>query len=83
MKIDEFGRRLFFLYGLALMILSALTLIISTSLLLSSSKGGGGGSDDDSDDNSTFLQGLVVIGCIGYTVAYQLSFGPGVFILGR
>jgi hypothetical protein len=79
MKIDEFGRRLFFLYGLALMILSALTLIISTSLLLMSSSKG----SDDSDDNSTFLQGLVVIGCIGYTVAYQLSFGPGVFILGR
>ena len=27
-------------------------------------------------------QGLVVVGCIGYTMAYQLSFGPGVFVLG-
>ena len=56
-------------------------LLVAATLALEGSEGaageggrGGGG--------SAGLQALVVLGCIGYTVAYQLSFGPGIFILG-
>jgi hypothetical protein len=46
--------------------------------------GGDGGSDDSGggEGGGSLARGLVVLGCMGYTVAYQLSFGPGVFILG-
>jgi len=73
--VDEWGRRPLFLAGLALMALSAATLVGATACLESGIGACGAASTGAS-------QALVFAGCLGYTVAYQLSFGPLVFILG-
>jgi hypothetical protein len=88
--IDSAGRRTFFLAGLTLMAVAASLLVAATAALGHSSNcdGGDGGSTGEGGGGSGGkgarggLQVLVVVGCLLYTVAYQLSFGPGVFILG-
>jgi len=69
-RIDEMGRRVFFTAGLGLMTISCLLIVLTTAALA-------GGSIHEH-----LAQGLVVLGCLGYTMAYQLSFGPGIFVLG-
>jgi uncharacterized membrane protein YgcG len=84
--IDSTGRRVFFLAGLALMAIAATLLVAATAALGDSSSSEVSEEDDvnDSDSGSgrAGLQALVVVGCLLYTIAYQLSFGPGIFILG-
>jgi len=89
--IDSTGRRLFFLAGLGLMAVAATLLVAATAALDDSNETGEaseeGGVDSNGDNNSSSsgragLQALVVLGCLLYTIAYQLSFGPGIFILG-
>lgn len=91
--IDSTGRRLFFLAGLGLMAVAAALLVAATAALDDSDETGEaseeiGVDSNSSGDNSSSsiaragLQALVVLGCLLYTIAYQLSFGPGIFILG-
>ena len=69
-RIDSLGRRVFFIAGLSVMTLACLLLVGGTAALEA-------GSIDETPG-----QILVVLGCMGYTMAYQLSFGPGIFVLG-
>lgn len=70
LKIDEFGRRSFFLAGVSLMASGALLLMLATTCLQAGALSPGP------------AQALVVVACLAYTIAYQVSFGPGIFVVG-